>query len=195
MGFFKRAQSQRGDTGWAALFVGDLYDRRWFEAGVATERVERNGRELTDPVPPGLRIIGDADQYGRFLATPADAGSPNAEGARRYFDAKVKATATTLAFPASETLIRNIQSLAVAVFLMDGLSLLDRYDANPALRHSNARLGITPGDTDIIPLLEWWMALASRDDSGGTSMFLHISMDKAMRLGFEDAGALPRANT
>lgn len=199
MGFFsgRSKPSHQDSGGWIthSAFVGDLYDRRWFERGRATSRVQRNGIEMSDPIPPGLRLIDDAEESKRFFTRLPREREVEARAAREYFKAKVLATAENLSFTIDKSHIPLVLRMVFTVLKWDGMMLLDNFHAHPALRQQYSVYVSSIGDDDVISLLAWWIALSNDDPAGGTSMWLHMSMDKGIRLGFEEAGALPRRDS
>lgn len=193
MGFFQRSQpAADGTTGWGGLFTSELYERRWFDAGQATSRVERNGREMTDPVPPGLRLIDDAASSKRFFAQASGIREPQPQAAGDYFEVKVTSTAANLSLTLGSDQAALVRRMAFTVLKFDGMLLLENFGAHPGLKQQYGNLLSATEDDDVVSLLGWWLGVAADDPSGGTSMWIHLSMDKAIRLGLEEAGILPR---
>lgn len=195
MGIFGRKSPQLSSstsTGWATTYVSDLYSRRWIENDVATPKVERDGKEVTDPVPPGLRLLEDAGAARRFFAQPPARRDPATGAAAEYVESKIAWTSHNLSFDLKPEQRYWVNRFIYTVFKVDGLMMLDAFNAHGDLQAAHSTLVDTTAEDDAVTLVAWWMALSADDPYGGSSMWIHMTMDKAIRLGFEEAGAPPR---
>lgn len=190
IGFFsRRSKPANGTTGWLNLFTGDLYDRRWFEQRRVTSRVQRNGIEMSDPVPVCLQLVDDAEEWKRFITRPPREPKPDVQAAHEYFEAKAASTAANLSFTVGAEHTLWIRRMVFTVLKYDGIMILDSFEAHPALRQQYSDRISSVSDDDVAYLLAWWLALAADDPAGQRN---NVSVVTGLSFAAEPVGGLRR---